>query len=65
MTPERREKVQCIIDSLPLGERHRELAQETLEDMTDADADIVIEHHARLIEKLPAALAAVRRIREP
>ena len=64
MSPERRAKVKAIIESLPLGERQRDLANETLESMTDADADLIIENHERLMAGLPKALDAVRRIRQ-
>lgn len=64
LSPQRREAVQRIINSMPLGERQRQLAQETLEDMDDAEADKLITLHAKLIEGLPKALEAIRRVRQ-
>ncbi|MBP2302811.1 hypothetical protein [Azospirillum picis] len=60
---ERKAAVKEAMASLPLTERQRELADETLEDMTPENADRIIAAHRKLIEKLPAALLAIRAVR--
>lgn len=52
-----------IIDRLPLGERQRRLAEESFENMTEAEAKSTVELYDQVAAGLPAALAAARRIR--
>lgn len=58
----RRAAIETIIGCLPLTDQQRELATETVADLTDDDADLIIESHARLVDSLPSALAAIRMV---
>ncbi|KAA0593126.1 hypothetical protein J2848_005224 [Azospirillum lipoferum] len=52
-----------IIDRLPLGKRQRALAEESFDSMTEAEAKSTVDLYQEVADGLPAALAAVRRIR--
>lgn len=58
-----REALMEVVDTLPLTERQRELAMETVRDVTREEAEAIIDGHRKLVDGLPAALEAVRRIR--
>lgn len=52
-----------IIDHLPLGKRQRQLAEESFDSMSEAEAKNTVDLYQEVADGLPAALAAVRRIR--
>jgi flagellar motor switch protein FliG len=63
LDPIRAQALRTVIDSLPLTERQRDLAEETIASLSPEAADTVIMAHQRLVETLPAALAAIDRIK--
>lgn len=52
-----------IIDRLPLGKRQRQLAEESFDSMSEAEAESTVELYQEVEDGLPTALAAARRIR--
>lgn len=52
-----------IVDRLPLGKRQKQLAEESFDSMTAAEARSTVELYHQVADGLPAALAAARRIR--
>lgn len=63
LDPIRTQALRLVIDSLPLTERQRDLAEETIGSLSPEAADTVIRAHQRLVETLPAALAAIDRVK--
>ncbi len=63
LDPIRLQALRVVIDSLPLTERQRDLAEETIGSLSPEAADTVIRAHQRLVETLPAALAAIDRVK--
>jgi hypothetical protein len=59
----RLQALHVVIDSLPLTARQRDLAEETIGSLSPEAADTVIRAHQRLVETLPAALAAIDRVK--
>ncbi|WP_376961148.1 hypothetical protein ABNQ39_14850 [Azospirillum sp. A26] len=63
LDPIRTQALRVVIDSLPLTERQRDLAEETIGSLSPEAADTVIRAHQRLVETLPAAMAAIDRVK--
>ena len=63
LDPNRTQALRDVIDSLPLSERQRDLAEETIASMSSEEADELIRLHQSVIAGLPEALAAIKRIR--
>ncbi|WP_137104661.1 hypothetical protein [Azospirillum argentinense] len=62
LDPSRTQALRAVSESLPLSERQRELAEETIASMSPEEADELIRLHQSVVAGLPKARAAIKRI---